>query len=112
MSSPITPFTNPARKAPVATGPAPGSIAAELQRGEGSRTIGLIRSTPPEEVLEQMARADAIHETLRERGYSVGFNLSADAVRLRIELRDRSGALLQTLSPEQAVELAAGGSPE
>ncbi len=108
MSSPIPPFIHPAR-----TTSAPGhSIADDLAAEEGSPTVGLIRSTPPQEVLEQMARADAIHETLRERGYSVGFNLSADGARLRIELRDRSGALLQSLSADQAVELAAGGVPE
>ncbi len=110
MSSPTPPFIDHARQEHLPA--APGTIAAELLRSEGDRTVGLIRSTPPEEVLEQMARADAIHETLRERGYSLGFDLSADAARLRIELRDRSGALLQTLSAEQAVELAAGGTPE
>ncbi len=96
----------------MAGAPSRNPIAAELLRGEGSRTVGLIRSAPPEEVLEQMARADAIHESLRERGYSLGFDLRPDAARLRIELRDRSGALLQSLSAEQAVELAGGGAPE
>jgi methanogenic corrinoid protein MtbC1 len=107
VSSPTPPFT-PAPSAARPSGPAKGAIAEELARSEGSRTVGLIRSSPPEEVLEQMARADAIHEALRERGYRVGFALSADGASLRIELRDRSGELLQTLSADEAVELAAG----
>ncbi len=101
MSSPTPPFIEPAPTAPP-------SLGEELAHSEGPHQIDITRSSPPEEVLEQMAHADAINERLRERGYQIGFALSADATCLQIELRDRSGALLRTLSAEETVELAAG----
>jgi hypothetical protein len=96
VSSPTPPFTDTLRlRAP-------------------ARVLGpdlATRSSPPEEVLQQMAHADAINQRLRERGYLIGFALSADSRRLRIELRDTSGTLLRMLSAEEAIELAAGGAP-
>jgi len=59
-------------------------------------------------VLAQMARADAINERLRERGYRVGFRLEPGAVKLLIELRDSAGTPVRILSAAEAVELAAG----
>ena len=72
------------------------------------RLIDITRSSPPEEVLEQMAHADAINQRLRQQGYQIGFALSPDSTCLQIELRDASGAFLRMLSAEEAVELAAG----
>jgi hypothetical protein len=100
VSSPTPSFTDPAR---AVTGP----LASELAHAEGAR-IEITRSSPPEEVLEQMAHADAINDRLRERGYQIGFALSRDATCLQIELRDSGGTLLRTLSAEEAVEIAAG----
>ena len=100
MSSPTPSFTDPARTAP-------GALAAELARTEAG-AIDVARSSPPEEVLEQMAHADAINDRLRERGHQIGFALSQDATCLQIELRDTSGTLLRKLSAEEAVGLAAG----
>lgn len=108
MNSPTHPYTDPARPALPPVGPALGGLAAELSRREGSRAIDITRSSPPEEVLEQMAHADAIHERLREQGFQISFALSPDASSLQIELRDAAGALLRMLSAEEAVELAAG----
>ena len=102
MSSPTPPFTNPAHAA------LPPSLGEELAHSEGAQAIDVARSSPPEEVLEQMAQADAINERLGERGYQIGFALSADRSSLQIELRDRAGTLLRILSAEEAIELAAG----
>lgn len=74
--------------------------------------IDLTESAPPEEVLEQMAHADAINRRLRESGRQLTFALSADGCSLQIELRDTSGELLRVLSAAEAVELAAGSDPE
>jgi hypothetical protein len=90
--------TPPARAADAGPAPAPA--------------IDLTESAPPEEVLEQMAHADAINRRLRERGLQLTFALSADGCSLQIELRDTSGELLRVLSAAEAVELAAGSDPE
>ena len=107
VNSPTPPYIDPARPAPPPVGPLDG-LAAELSRREGPGAIDITRSSPPEEVLEQMAHADAINQRLREQGYQISFALSPDARSLQIELRDCAGTLLRMLSPEEAVELAAG----
>jgi hypothetical protein len=81
-------------------------ISYELAHAEGSLSIDLTRSGPPPEVLEQMARADAINSRLRAGGRELSFSLSADGCSLQIELRDSSGALLRVLSPAEAIEIA------
>jgi hypothetical protein len=105
VSSPTPPSIDPARAAI-------GALACELASAEGGARIDITRSSPPEEVLEQMARADAINDRLREQGYQIGFALSADGRCLQIELRDTCGKLLRMLSAEEAVELATGGPLE
>ena len=105
MNSPTPPFIEPARKALP-------SLGEELARSEGPHHVEVMRSSPPEEVLEQMAHADAIHTRLRERGLQVGFALSADSASLQIELRDSAGRLLRTLSAGEAVAFATGRQPE
>ncbi len=108
MSSPTPPYTDPARPAPPPAGSAIDRLAAELSRSEGTRAIDITRSSPPEEVLEQMAHADAISRRLCEEGYRISFALSADSSSLQIALRDATGAFLRMLSAAEAVELAAG----
>jgi hypothetical protein len=78
-----------------------------LAHDDGSLSIDLTRSGPPPEVLEQMARADAINSRLRASGRELSFSLSADGCSLQIELRDFSGPV-RVLSPAEALELAAG----
>lgn len=63
---------------------------------------------PPPEVLNQMADAARTHEQLSEQGRELRFAGGADGVRTRIEVRDRSGAVLRTLSTAQALAVAAG----
>ena len=106
MSSPPHPYIDPARARHL------DGLAAELSRSEGRADVAIARSSPPEEVLEQMARADAVNTRLRERGFQVCFALSPDSSRLQIELRDTAGALLRRLTADEAVELAADGPRE
>ena len=105
MNSPTPPFIEPA-------GSAAPSLREELARSEGLHEFEITRCGPPEEVLEQMAHADAIYTRLRERGLQLGFALSADPTSLQIELRDGTGALLRTLSAGEAVAFATGRQAE
>jgi hypothetical protein len=95
--------------------PSPGEdqpISYELAHAEGSLSIDLTRSGPPPEVLEQMARADAINTRLRAAGRELTFSLSADGCSLQIELRDTSGQLLRVLTAAEAMGLAADEASE
>ncbi len=87
---------------------APTDVSArDFDRDEPS--IEETESSPPPEVLDQMARADEINSRLRERGLELVFALSADGGSLQIELRDSSGHLLRVLTAAEAADLASGG---
>jgi hypothetical protein len=112
MSSPILPAPGPSgRPNPMSTQTNSGSadlgaFIAELA-GDPAAPIAARRSGPPPEVLAQMAAAGEVAELLRSRGRRVRF--TSDPERgITIELRDEDGALLRVLSPNEAVELAAG----
>ncbi len=68
--------------------------------------------TPPHEVLEEMASAAQIHSELSSQGRELRFARDAQSGRTRIEVRDRRGNVLRTLSPAQALEVAAGAPLE
>jgi len=55
-----------------------------------------------------MARAADIHEELASQGRELRFTRDEQSGRTRIEVRDREGHMLKTLSPAQALEVAAG----
>ncbi len=99
MSSPSAPPTDQS-----ATAGAPDS------RGE-PRLIDLTHGGPPAELLDQMARADEINMRLRRIGLQIAFAMSSDGRSLQIELRDRAGYVLRTLSLAEAIDLAEGGEP-
>jgi hypothetical protein len=116
MSSPIatSPITAaaPTRGAAAAartTAPT-GSYAAAAV--EASVSLEAIPSSPPPEVLEQMAGAARTYEQLSSQGRELRFARDEDSGRTTIEVRDRSGNVLKRLSPAQALDVAAGAPLE
>lgn len=87
-----------ARGAGNAAGAAPVAPAA---------SVDAIPSSPPPEVLEQMAQAHRIYEQLAADGKSLHFDHD-EAGRAMVELRDSNGTSLRTLSLAEALDLAAG----
>jgi hypothetical protein len=59
-------------------------------------------------VLEEMAGAAHTYEALSAQGRELRFARDEQSGRTRIEVRDRAGNVLRTLSPAQALALAAG----
>ncbi len=112
MSSPIIPIEG-LSDVPILTLPADvsaeriGVLAPAL--AEGETMLALIARTdgPPPELLEQIAAAAMIEEQLREGGRQLRFLATEDGL-TRIEIHDRDGNLLGTLSTAQALEVAAG----
>jgi hypothetical protein len=112
MSSPIT--------------PSPGVTAAPTLSGRGisptrraaapfpppAVSMDALPASPPPEVLEQMADAARTYEDLSGQGRELRFATDAQSGRTRIEVRDRAGRVLQTLSPAQALAVAAGAPLE
>ena len=68
--------------------------------------------TPPSEVLEEMASAAQTYEALCSQGRELRFARDEQSGRTRIEVRDRAGNVLRTLSPAQALAIAAGAPLE
>jgi hypothetical protein len=64
-------------------------------------------SSPPQEVLEQMGQAARAYDSLHARGRALHFAHETSG-RLSIEVRDARGNVLRTLSPSEALQVAAG----
>ena len=116
MSSPIAPTPSAAATAAAQAPSAPQRSAAMngAQAAGASRPIALdaLPSSPPREVLDQMAGAARVYEDLSAQGRELRFARDAASGRTQIEVRDRAGNLLRQLSPAQALELAAGAPLE
>ncbi len=111
MSSPISPPQGPVAAQPVR--PTAGSSGALQGTGapfalEPAISLDAFPSSPPPEVLEQMGSAARTYETLCSQGRELRFARDEQSGRTRIEVRDRAGNVLKTLSPAQALALAAG----
>jgi hypothetical protein len=116
MSSPIAP-------SPItAAAPVPGTTAASRAAASSSAyeavameppvSLDAIPSSPPPEVLAQMADAARTYEQLSAQGRELRFARDADSGRTAIEVRDRGGNVLKRLSPAQALDVAAGAPLE
>jgi hypothetical protein len=117
MSSPIAPTPSPAGTGPVlraarvvrpGSQPPVGGAAASVP----SVSLSAIPSSPPQEVLDQMAGAARVYERLNSQGRELRFAHDQDNGRTTIEVRDRRGNVLKQLSPAEALDLAAGGPLE
>jgi hypothetical protein len=111
MSSPITASQGPTAARAAADIRAAGSPARPQRSTATQSSVSLqtLPSSPPPEVLEQMADAAQRYDELTSQGRELRFARDAESGRTRIEVRDRAGHLVKTLSPAQALDVAAGG---
>lgn len=111
MSSPILPIEGPF--GPSSTMPSEdadgerGALVSELEAGETTPELVASRGAPPPELLDQIAAAVSIYEQLRDRGYQLRFTTVPDGS-TKIEVHDREGSAVKTLSAIEACEVAAG----
>lgn len=114
MSSPITaPQGSTAARAVAdiraAGSPTPSPGAQRAAVAQSSVSVQTLPSSPPPEVLEQMAGAAQRYDELTAQGRELRFARDQESGRTRIEVRDRAGRVVKTLSPAQALDVAAGG---
>lgn len=112
MSSPIIPIEGPVDPHTATTMVAAdaeriGTFVSALADGETKLAVIASRGGPPPEVLDQIAAAATIEEQLRESGYQLRFDTAAGG-RTRIELHDRDGNVVRSVSSAEALELAVG----
>jgi hypothetical protein len=117
MSSPIAPPQVPTPAQPVAPTGSTGHATSPAGTGDPSAvespvSLQALPSHPPREVLEQVAGTAQTYESLRSQGRELRFSRDADSGRTTIEVRDREGNVLKTISPSQALEIAAGAPLE
>jgi hypothetical protein len=92
--------------------PASTGLPARPQRAvapQSTVSVQTLPSSPPPEVLEQMASAAQRYDELTAQGRELRFARDEQSGRTQVEVRDRAGRLVKTLSPAQALDVAAGG---
>ncbi len=119
MSSPIAPTSivptsNPSTTvAAGAAGAAPTANAAwRTGAAESAVAVDAFPSSPPQEVLDQMASAAAVYDRFASQGRELRFARDQESGRMAVEVRDRAGNVLKQLSAAQALEVAAGAPLE
>jgi hypothetical protein len=115
MSSPILPITDfTGRPTDIPQTPTSaediGAIVSVLSASEFPLALIASRGGPPAELLEEIAAAGMLEEQLRESGYRLRFTSAAGGRRTAIELIDRDGHTMRSLSTAEALEVAAGKS--
>ncbi len=111
MTAPIPPT-----QGSPATGPPSGAESARRKdaaltrapSSEPAASLDTFPSSPPQGVLDEMAGAARVHDALRAQGRELRFAHDGQSGRMRIEVRDAAGAVLRTISPAQALAVAAG----
>jgi hypothetical protein len=112
MSSPIMPIQGPVGPAsPTSTRRVAGgdmnAFVAELTSSDRDLRIEAALNGPPPDVLDQIATAGRIHDQLRESGHEVRFSSDEDG-RPAIELHDRGGNTVRTMSIAEVLDVTAG----
>ena len=83
--------------------------AASARTGE-SVTVDTMPSSPPPEVLDAIASASDSFDRLAAVDRRLHFHIEQPAGRVTVQVHDTQGNVLGTLSPSQALEVAAGGT--
>lgn len=112
MSSPILPTRGPRAHpsqplSPPSGAARPADFASVMAADPGGH-IDVSRGTPPADVLEQVEAAGKVNDQLRESGMELRFSGDGEGARTTIELVDRSGRTIRTLTVAEALEIAAG----
>ncbi len=114
MTSSILPFSGPRSSAGLSY---PMSFMSDAEdpaasQSDLSASDRLLASqdgsgTPPPEVLDQVAAAGRISREMREIGHELRFSKDQEG-RVTVELSDRKGKTVKSMSISEALEIAAG----
>ncbi len=114
MTSSILPFSGPRSSAGLSypmslmrdTGD-PAAPQSELSASDRLLASEDGSGTPPPEVLDQVAAAGRISREMRESGHELRFS-GGQGGRVTVELSDRKGKTVKSMSISEALEIAAG----
>ena len=71
-------------------------------------TVDTLPASPPPQVLEEMADAAKVFDTLRAQARELHFETTGDG-RVTVTVRDLDGNVIRTIPPAKALDVAAGG---
>ncbi len=86
-------------------------LAASPDDHQDAVAVDTLPPSPPPELSGEIAAAAKAYEDLLASGRRPHFQLDPHSGQLTIDLRDRDGNVLCTLSPPEALAIAAGGTP-
>ncbi|HEX4115527.1 MAG TPA: hypothetical protein VHY18_06605 [Solirubrobacteraceae bacterium] len=114
MTSSILPFSGPRSSAGlfypmsfVSDAEDPTASQSDLSAGDRLLASQDGSGTPPPEVLDQVAAAGRISREMRESGHELRFS-GGQGGRVTVELSDRKGKTVKSMSISEALEIAAG----
>lgn len=87
----------------------PAEVEATHAEPEPPVKVDAIPATPPQEVLDQVASAAQTAELLHREGVEMRFENDPHSGRVVAQVRDLQGNVLRSVTPSQALEIAAGG---
>ncbi len=98
--------------APTRSTPAAGArtTTSGATFAEHLAAVDTIPATPPDEVLDAIGVAADAYEQLAASGRQLHFGIDQGSGKLVVQLHDQHGNVLSSVSPGQALEVAAGGS--
>ncbi|HTZ86073.1 MAG TPA: hypothetical protein VMB05_05330 [Solirubrobacteraceae bacterium] len=85
--------------------------AAGIRATSPAASVDALPSSPPPEVLEQMAQAQRVYDKLASQGQSLHFDHDS-AGRVTVALRDNEGKQIRELSLTEALALTSDESQE
>jgi hypothetical protein len=91
---------------PAPSGPRAGKSGSSFSLPEPAAG-GAIPASPPPDVLEQMYDAAKVADSLRAQSRELHFEPLRDG-RVQIQVRDLDGQVLRTITPSEALDVAAG----
>ena len=100
--------------------PAVGPVAADAgaprrataPAGPPAVTADVVSSTPPDEVLDEVADAARRAEEFAERNRELHFAKDPSSGRIVVQVRDLDGNVLRTIPPSEALDVMSGfGEP-
>jgi hypothetical protein len=83
---------------------------AGAEPGEEAVEVNTIPASPPAELTEEFSVAARAYDELAADGRRLHFAVNRATGRVTVEVHDLSGKVLSTVSPSQALAVAAGGS--
>ena len=114
MDSAISPTVGPAGIESVTpTSAAAGSPRADRPNAVGSAvSLQAIPSSPPAEVLDEMAHAAEVYESLSAHGRTLHFAYDPASRHTSVEVHDRKGNVVGQMSLAKALDVVAGAPLE